>query len=168
MSLLQEKRTLCRKKAATTEQANVVMNKETVGEEEDSQQYGPMFHVNSGSSKPLMVKVVVNGKLLAMELGTGASASIVSEETFEQIREGQTSLELQKSAVKLQTYTGESIGVVGSTPVQVEHNGQTASLSLIVTQGRTDLPWQRLDVCLEVGLAGDFQGQDHSHSPGST
>ena len=115
------------------EQANVVMSKETAGEEEDSQQYGPMFHDSSGSSKPLMVKVVVNGKLLAMELDMGASASIVSEETFEQIQEGQTSLELQKSAVRLQTYTGESIGVVGSTPVQVEHNGQTASL---VTQGK--------------------------------
>lgn len=127
---------VCRKKAATTEQANVVTNKETAGEEEDSQQYGPMFHVSSGSSKPLMVKVVVNGKLLAMEVDTGASASIISEETFEQIRKGQTSLELQKSAVRLQTYTGESIGVVGSTPVQVEHNGQTASLSLIVTQGK--------------------------------
>ena len=74
---------------------SIVITKETAGEEEDSQQYGPMFHVSSGSSKPLMVKVVVNGKLLAMELDMGASASIVSEETFEQIREGQTSLELQ-------------------------------------------------------------------------
>ena len=41
----------------------------------------------------------------------------------------------QDTKVKLQTYTGESIKVCGSTLVSVEHNGQTATLLLIVTAG---------------------------------
>ena len=45
-------------------------------------------------------------------------------------------MELQKSSVKLQTYTGESIKVEGSTEVLVEHNGQSVSLPLIVTHGK--------------------------------
>lgn len=125
---------VCRKKArkekGQPEQANVVVD-------EDSADHGeeyPMFHISSGSSKPLHVTVTVNGKQLTMEVDTGASVSIINQETFELIREGQSVLELQRSAVKLQTYTGEPIKVEGSTVVLVEHNGQSASLPLIVTQ----------------------------------
>jgi hypothetical protein len=70
-----------------------------------------------------------------MEINTGASVSIVSQETFQSIREGESTLELEKSTVKLQTYTGEPIRVCGSTAVQVEHNGQAKSLPLVVTEG---------------------------------
>ena len=97
---------VCRKKAAAkerakTEQANMVTTEDKTGDVEDNQQYSPMFHVTSGSSKPFLVDVVVNGKPLTMELDTGASVSIASEETFDQIREGRSSLGLQKSAVRL-------------------------------------------------------------------
>ena len=64
----------------TMEQVNAVSNRETSGGEEVFQQYSPTFHVSSRTSKPLMVKVVVNGKRLAMELDMGASASVVSEQ----------------------------------------------------------------------------------------
>ena len=42
---------------------------------------------------------------------------------------------LQNNTVKLHTYTGELIKVCGSTLVSIEHNGQTATLPLIVTAG---------------------------------
>ena len=70
-----------------------------------------------------------------MEIDTGASVSITSREVFEQICEGESHLELEKPAVHLQTYTGESIKVCGSAAVNVTHNGQTRSLPLIVTDG---------------------------------
>lgn len=91
-----------------------------------------LFHLKSGSSKPLQVKVVVNGKELAMEIDTGASVSLLSEDTFNRLWQG---AKLQKSAIKLQTYTGELIKVAGSTQAEVEHNGQVANLPLIVIQG---------------------------------
>ena len=94
-----------------------------------------MFYVHSRYTKPYRADVKVNGNSLSMEIDTGASVSIVSQHTLEIIREGTTSLVLKESAVKLQTYTGEVIGVCGSTMVPVEHNGQTVTLPLIVTVG---------------------------------
>ena len=70
-----------------------------------------------------------------MEIDTGASVSIASRETFELIREGEPHLELEEPTVRLQTYTGESIKVCGSTIVKVMHNGQTHSLPLVITEG---------------------------------
>lgn len=94
-----------------------------------------MFHVHSRPTKPYKATVKVNGNALSMEIDTGASVSIVSQDTFRTICEGTTSLQLKESTVKLQTYTGEVIAVCGSTMVPVEHNDQTATLPLIVTAG---------------------------------
>ena len=73
-----------------------------------------MFHISSGIVKPLYVTVTVNGNPLAMELDTGASVSMTSQSTFEAIRIGESTLDLDKSTVKLQTYTGQQIQVCGS------------------------------------------------------
>ena len=128
---------VCRKKQAASmrtqnqpEQANVVNNVRAESKEEYQ-----MYHVRSPSSRPLQVTITANGKPLLMEVDTGVSVSIVSEETYNFLREGQSSLELQRSSVRLQTYTGEPIAVVGSIEVPVEHKGQLVSLPLIVTQG---------------------------------
>ena len=94
-----------------------------------------MFHVSSGQTGPLHATVMVNGSPLAMEIDTGASVSIASRETFESIQKGESMLELKETTVKLQTYTGEPIRVCGSTVVQVEHNRQTTSLPLVITEG---------------------------------
>ena len=96
-----------------------------------------MFHIQSRSHKPYTASVTANGNPLRMEIDTGASVLIiVSEDTFKSIRRGRsTTLELQNTTVKLQTFTRELIKVCGSTLVSIEHNGQTATLPLIVQQG---------------------------------
>ena len=76
----------------------------------------------------------LNSVDMEMEVDTGASVSIMSEEKFQQFQ-GSTSVTLQPSKAKLFTYTGEAIGVLGSTEVTVEHNQQVATLPLIVTKG---------------------------------
>ena len=91
-------------------------------ESEEMEEYS-MHHVTSGQARPLHVTVTVNGSPLSMEVDTGASVSITSLETFKSIQEGESRLELKESMVKLQTYTGESIRVCGSTIVSVAHNG---------------------------------------------
>ena len=108
-----------------------------VEEEPEPQDVGEytMFHVSSGQTGPLHATVTVNGSPLAMEINTGTSVSIASRETFESIQKGESTLELKETTVKLQTYTGEPIRVCGSTVVQVEHNGQTTSLPLVITEG---------------------------------
>ena len=134
MSLLQKRGHLakvCRKKkkdSSSPEQANVV-------EEEGDREYG-MFHVGLGQTRPIYATVTVNGNSLSMEVDTGASVSISSLETFKTIQNGESTFQLEESTVKLQTYTGESIRISGSTKVQVAHNGQTLSLPLIITEGK--------------------------------
>lgn len=136
MSLLAK---VCRKKLASkTEQAHNKPEKANVTVEDDKQENSeeyPLFHVSSGSSKPLQVAVLENGNHLVMEIDTSASVSIVSEETFNHIQKGLDTVGLQKSSVQLQTYTREAIKVLGSITVLVEHNDQNTMLSLIVTEG---------------------------------
>ncbi len=48
--------------------------------------------MSNGSSKPLMVLVQINGEGLEMELDTGASVLLVSEETFGKLNHSGISL----------------------------------------------------------------------------
>ena len=102
-------------------------------------EYG-MYHVDAGQAKPLYATITVNGNPLAVEVDTGASVSITSQETFKAIQNGESTLQLEESSVKLQTYTGEPIPICGSTQVQVVHNEQVLSLPLVVTQGKGPPP----------------------------
>ena len=54
---------------------------------------------------------------------------------FKNIKEGKSTVELQETITQLQTYTKESIPVLGSALVPVEHNGQSLTLPMIVTAG---------------------------------
>ena len=68
-----------------------------------------------------------------MEIDTGTSVSIINLETFNAIREGESTLELVESTVKLYLYSGEPLKVCGTTQVQVVHHEQTLTLPLVVT-----------------------------------
>ena len=95
-----------------------------------------MFNVQSGGSQPYRAVVTANGLPMSMEIDTGASVSIINEDTFKTIRKGESNLELQDTTVKLKTYTGDPIIVHGSIVVPVEHNGQAARLPLVVAAGK--------------------------------
>ena len=105
-------------------------------EEEREQEYS-LYRLSSGSSRPIAVQVSLNGKSVEMEVDTGASVSIISEEThlIQHLRHGGVTIPPTQSAAKLCTYRGQTIQVVGSTDVEVEHNGQRATLPLLVTRG---------------------------------
>ena len=126
---------MCRKKGKKNntprnEQANTVTDTE-----EDADVVEAMHHINTVSHKPYKVVVNVNGNSLSMEIDTGASVSVVGKETFESIQNSSTILDLQKTAIKLKTYTGQQIAVLGSVIVPVEYQGQSLNLPLIVTEG---------------------------------
>ena len=113
---------------------------------------------------PFQAVVKVNGTPITMEIGMGASASIVSEETFKSLQSGQ--LKLDQASVRLFTYMGESITVVGPTQVTVEYNGQTCTLPLLVTQGNG--PFLLVQDYPMTGLAENFQGGVAMHTTGYT
>ena len=82
-----------------------------------------------------MTAINVGGKELNMEVDTGASISLISETTYQKLWEFETPPELQQTAVKLRTYTGEEIGVVGCINVKVQSYRQEAQLPLLVVKG---------------------------------
>ena len=68
-----------------------------------------------------------------MELDTGASVSIMSEEAW---KKSFARVPLEKSQVKLRTYTGETLDVIGQTQVEVTYQNQTANLPIQIVKGQ--------------------------------
>ena len=64
-----------------------------------------------------MVPVKVNGENFSMELDTGTSVSIMFEEAWS-----------QKSQIKLKTYTGEALEIIGQVQVEVTYQDQLNEL----------------------------------------
>ena len=92
-----------------------------------------MFAVHGPHSQPILIPVDLNGKSLQMELDTGATVSIMSQQKFASLS---PSTQIPRSKVTLQTYTGEPMKVLGEVPVQVTYQQQpTQDLQLVVVEG---------------------------------
>lgn len=116
-----------------------------------------MFAVRESSkTEPIRVTVLVNSASLEMEVDTGASCSIISATTYDQLWPKDQSPPLSPTQKKLCTYTRESLQVKGAIAVTVHYQGQTAELELVVVAGagpsllgrdwlqKIRLDWQRL------------------------
>ena len=100
-----------------------------------SESMGDLFTVyksEGGPDTPIVLKPVVNGVTLKMELDTGASVSLISGSVW---RESFPESELVDSDVLLKTYTGEKLRVLGQMQATVVYNGQMRSLPLLVMAG---------------------------------
>ena len=103
---------------------------------------------------PILVTVFLNGQIIEMQLDTGASVSIISETTYKSL--WSQPLKLSPSNVKLHTYTGEAIAVLGSLEVEVVYKHQRARLPLLVAKGKgPSLIGRDWLQTLEVGLEGN-------------
>ena len=109
------------------------VEEETEPKSDGTEYSDSLWHVSNESSKPLTVEVKLNGVPYLMELDTGASCSLISGATFEELKK--RGAMLTPSTAKLCTYTGEAIRVVGSTNVQVSYEDQDVTLPLVVTEG---------------------------------
>ncbi len=84
------------------------------------------------SRNGIMLDLTVDTKPLQMELDTGASVSIVSEKTWKTVLDAPA---LAVSPIKLKTYTGHQLKVLGQLLVQVQYGDQTRQLPLLVVSG---------------------------------
>ncbi|XP_064396342.1 uncharacterized protein K02A2.6-like [Halichondria panicea] len=113
------------------------LEEETTSESEDAEDYIKMVADISQvkrreRSPPIRVTMSVSGVDLDFEVDTGASVSLMGEADYSKLFPKHP---LVQSEVRLQTYLGEPISVVGSVVVKVEYGGQTADLPLIVVKG---------------------------------
>ena len=70
-----------------------------------------------------------------MEMDTGAAVTVISEATYNQICGASSCSQLQPSMLKLRTYTGEEVPLVGGTTVKVQCQKQLEQLPLVVVAG---------------------------------
>ncbi|VDH98121.1 Hypothetical predicted protein [Mytilus galloprovincialis] len=92
-----------------------------------------MYQLGDTKRKPYLVSVKLNNTEINMEIDTGASVSVISQETCKQVFGSDNSLE--KSPCSLRTYTGEKIDVLGKRNVTVIYNSQSVDLPITVVKG---------------------------------
>ena len=93
-----------------------------------------LFQISEEKLEPsIMIPGKVNGEECSMELDTGASVSIMSEEAW---RKRFPTAPLEESQIKLRTYTGEAIVIIGQANVQVTYQDQFANLPLQIIKGK--------------------------------
>ena len=63
-----------------------------------------LFLLQRKNSEPVMVEVLLNGRLVCMEVDTGAAVTVMNRPSYARVKKNK--LKLQRSDVKLQTYTG--------------------------------------------------------------
>ena len=103
-------------------------------EEESYSQDSLIHHFNSkGASRvtPITIDVKVDNCLVNMEVDTGACVSL-SYRTFTRLWPGRS---LGSADVRLQTYSKEPLPVLGCVYVNVEYQGQTGRLPIVVVEG---------------------------------
>ena len=104
------------------------------GRESETPDEYSMYHVRSNHT-PIMVTLKLNGAPISMELDTGAGISIVSKQTYNQLWPESRRPPLQPSSVRLKTYTGEKLPVLGVTEVIAEYKQQSERMQLHVGDG---------------------------------
>ena len=82
---------------------------------------------------PILMTLKLMGTPVQFELDTGVAVTVMSETEFAQLL---PNFQLQKSTVKLKTYTSESMKIVGAAEVEVSYlNQKPQILSCVVVQG---------------------------------
>ena len=84
---------------------------------------------------PMTVCLTLNGTKLDMEVDTGASASLISMQTYNKLWPSATAPPLKPTDAKLRTYTGEELTLKGRLTVRVVYGQQEATLPLLVVDG---------------------------------
>ena len=96
------------------------------------------FQLSSPGTAPLVVTVNANSVDLKMEIDTGASVSVISEQMYWTVWSKEQRPVLQQSTAQLRTYSGELLCVLGSITVSVSYRDQQCDLPLLVARGVSD------------------------------
>lgn len=85
-----------------------------------------------GNKDGIFAELELMGKAVKMQVDTGASVSLIPEHIYD---EHLKSRPLQPAAIRLSSYTGDTIPVLGKIQVPVKHEGQEWTLPLVVVKG---------------------------------
>ena len=132
---------VCRKKARDQKSAarvgresqNHQLEAAHADEPEDTEY--TLYYSPTTRPKPIEVSVTLSTAETTMEVDTGATLSIMSEETYNRLWTPDARPPLLPSSAKLSTYTGEKISVIGTIKVHVSYQHQQHQLHLLIVPG---------------------------------
>ena len=95
-----------------------------------------VFQVSREKVAPLMTSVQIDNKPLKMQVDTGAAMSLVSEATYRRLWPNKsTAPVLRGTSVRLRTYSGEELRVLGTVRAIVMYEKRPYDVSLLVVAG---------------------------------
>ncbi|CAG2227155.1 unnamed protein product [Mytilus edulis] len=90
-----------------------------------------VFHFGNKFNEAYKVQINVYECEKAMEIDTGASVSIMSEDTY---KEYKSKFRIEPTSAKLRTYIGEQIPVIGRAIVNVNYKKESGKLPLLIVK----------------------------------
>ena len=90
------------------------------------------MNASRGSVPPIQVDVEIDNHPLRMEVDTGAAYSLISESTYNELWPTRA---LTKSDIRLCTYSGEAMQVLGCCQVNVHYQSQASQEPLLIVGG---------------------------------
>ena len=84
---------------------------------------------------PLTMTLTVNDKKTKFEVDTGCGVTVMNEADFQKLWSGKIRPELADGSIKLRTYTGQKVEILGTVTITVKHKKTRKDLSLVVVPG---------------------------------
>ncbi|KAL6480987.1 hypothetical protein MHYP_G00090670 [Metynnis hypsauchen] len=85
---------------------------------------------------PITRTMNVNGMKITFEVDTGCGVTILSKQQYTQLWRKTDTAKLKPCSLKLKTYTGEKLGVLGMAQVKVQHENKEKYLPVVVVGGK--------------------------------
>lgn len=105
-------------------------------EDNSENEHWPIFSLSreQGGAKEIRIVVSLEDERIEMNLDTGASVSVISEQFYE--NKLKRKIKLHPSSAILKTHSGEILEVLGELSVNVKYQTQTKTLPVIVVKGK--------------------------------
>ncbi len=96
--------------------------------------YEEIFTIQNCNAPPIVIDILFNDVPVKMELDTGASSTLINQGTWRLIQQW-SQIDLQPSGVRLKTYTGQAIPILGCATLQVRYGSQLVEAVVQVVTG---------------------------------
>ena len=124
-----------------------------------------IFNISDQKCAPIVIHLTLSDLPVTMEVDTGASTTVISNETFRRIQQIKH-VDLQPARVRLKTYTGESIPVLGCATLQARYDKHQSDVCVHVVSGDgPNLLGRDLLKQLEVDMGSIHNTSVHDNSP---
>ena len=109
---------MCRRRE--NKQTHAVSREDSTSSEEE--QIYSMFNIRTESDGVITSTIRLNNVACKLQVDTGAAISIISEKTWTKLGKGNKRPELKTSNIKLRSFTGELVPVLGKIEVDIDNN----------------------------------------------